>query len=324
MSRVKNFDGTEATHEPKHVAFIGECMIELSRDSEGRIYQDFAGDTLNTAVYTARLGAPDGHKVSYITAVGDDHFSHEMLLFWQREGIDTTSVTQHTGASPGLYFIDVDEKGERSFSYWRSESPAKRRFASLTKGQICALWEGVDWVYLSGISLAILPKHDREKLLDALEAFKRGGGNIAFDNNYRPQLWESIEEAQEAFIAALTVSNLALLTWDDEQLLHGYTTIEELWRSYQTLGVQEWVIKRGSEPCLLYSQGQWLEVESSRVSTVVDTTAAGDSFGAGYLASRLSGLPMVQAAVNGHLVASTVIQHRGAIIDASLVPQLVK
>ena len=53
----------------------------------------------------------------------------------------------------------------------------------------------------------------------------------------------------------------------------------------------------------------------------MDTTAAGDSFSAGYLAVRLTGGDAESAAKRGHLTASTVIQYRGAIIPREAMPQ---
>ncbi|WP_312059146.1 PfkB family carbohydrate kinase, partial [Pantoea septica] len=53
---------------------------------------------------------------------------------------------------------------------------------------------------------------------------------------------------------------------------------------------------------------------------IIDTTAAGDSFSAGYLSQRLTGGSPQAAAERGHLTASTVIQHRGAIIPLAAMP----
>ena len=50
------------------VACIGECMVELKQADGGLFSRGYGGDTLNTAVYLARLGV----GVDYITALGDD------------------------------------------------------------------------------------------------------------------------------------------------------------------------------------------------------------------------------------------------------------
>lgn len=49
------------------VAALGECMIELFRRTDGSLTMGFGGDTLNGAVYLARLGV----AVDYVTALGD-------------------------------------------------------------------------------------------------------------------------------------------------------------------------------------------------------------------------------------------------------------
>src|SRR3954452_25326751 len=84
------------------IASIGECMIELRQMPGGHLTRSFGGDTLNTAVYLARLGA----EVDYITALGDDPLSDEMIAGWQAEGIGTERVMRLKGKLPGLYMIE--------------------------------------------------------------------------------------------------------------------------------------------------------------------------------------------------------------------------
>ena len=75
----------------------------------------------------------------------------------------------------------------------------------------------------------------------------------------------------------------------------------------------------GGKGCLVSTATSRELVESNTVS-VVDTTSAGDSFNAGYFASRMAGNEPVVAAKAGHALASVVIQHRGAIIPISAMP----
>ena len=84
---------------------------QAGRTEPGLFSRGYGGDTLNTAVYLARLGA----GVDYITALGDDTLSDEMLAGWAAEGIGTTRVLRLPGKLPGLYMIQTDEKGERRF-----------------------------------------------------------------------------------------------------------------------------------------------------------------------------------------------------------------
>src|SRR5215510_13185438 len=103
---------------------IGECMIELCEHPDGRITRAFGGDTLNTAVYLARLGIP----VDYVTALGDDPWSEEMLSAWRHEGVGTHLVVRVPGRLPGLHIIKTDAGGQRTFYYWRDTSPARQLF----------------------------------------------------------------------------------------------------------------------------------------------------------------------------------------------------
>lgn len=171
-----------------------------------------------------------------------------------------------------------------------------------------------DVLYFSGITLAVLGAKGRERLVETLINARQNDARIVFDNNYRPRLWGSVEEARAAYRSILPYVDLALLTVDDEQALFGFPDCDEVFAAYAQIGTPEVVLKRGAEACLIRCAGEAFEVPAQRVEKVVDTTAAGDSFSAAYLASRLSGGSPVEAAQAGHLLASRVIQVPGALI----------
>ena len=153
---------------------------------------------------------------------------------------------------------------------------------------------------------------------------RANGCKVIFDNNYRPRLWASREETQQVYQQMLTCTDIAFLTLDDEDLLWGEKPVEEVIHRTQAAGVREVVIKRGADSCLVAIQGEsTLEVPAVKLpkEKVIDTTAAGDSFSAGYLAVRLTGGSAEEAAKRGHLTASTVIQYRGAIIPKEAMPK---
>ncbi|TXR51358.1 sugar kinase [Reinekea thalattae] len=308
----------------KKIALIGECMIQLQLDSNGQIQKSFAGDTLNTAVYLSRLEHIHQTEVHYITALGTDDFSDEMLQQWKDEGIHCDSVRRLEGELPGMYYINVDEHGERSFLYWRSEAAAKKLLAPTTEPALTSLAD-FDYIYLSGISLAILPEEGRDKLIELLKAARAQGSKVYFDNNFRPRLWQSKEDAQSWYKKVLSITDSAILTYDDEEDLWGDQSTDATKARCKECGISEIVIKRGSDPCLIESADFVGEVAAQKVAkeAVVDTTAAGDSFSAGYLAGALTltAKPNQSAAI-GHLVAGTVIQHLGGVIDKAPIAQL--
>jgi 2-dehydro-3-deoxygluconokinase len=307
--------------EAQTVYAIGECMIELQRSvsNPGMDYR-FGGDTLNAAVYMSRLLDPARVRVAYVTGLGVDGMSAEMLASWEREGIDTRCVQRLPDRLPGIYMIETDPSGERRFHYWRKDSAARHWLEAPEAGKVLVQLASARMVYLSGISLAILSEADRELLISALAQCRARGGSVVFDNNYRPRLWENAQAAASVYRRVLAQTDIALLTLDDEHAIYGQESAHQVVERTRSYGVKEVVVKCGAEPCVVWADGQLFEVAPEPVKDVVDTTAAGDSFGAGYMAARLSGQDPANAARAGHKLAGTVIRHRGAIIARELMP----
>jgi len=304
------------------VAVVGECMLELQGEAFGAMRQTFGGDTLNTAVYLARLAAGRAVEVQYATGLGEDSLSEGLLTRWRAENVGTDLVKRVPGRMPGLYLIEVDGSGERRFSYWRDHSAAKAYFDGPASPLEKAA-ERFDVLYLSGISLAILPPAGRERLLALMAAMRSRGAVVAFDNNYRPRLWSDVAEARALFTRALAQATLAFVTADDHQALMGLPTLEDGVAAARVLPTPELVIKRGGASTLVRHDGRWGEAPTEAVEHVVDTTAAGDSFAAGYLSRRLAGAAALDAARFGNRVAARVIQHRGALIAPEVMADLV-
>jgi len=298
------------------IAVIGECMLELSHGADQQTDRSrpmtmrYGGDTLNTAIYLSRNNVP----VSYVTGLGDDVMSDWLIDEWQREGIDCSLVKRMPNSVPGMYMINVDEHGERSFLYWRANSPASRLFDE--PDQCDAIFESIinhTYVYLSGISLAILAPKSLKRLFSLLTRYRKQGGKLIFDGNYRPKLWPSAEAAQQAYSQMYRITDIALPTLEDEELLYGFKTAEQVIKAINQHGVAEIVVKMGEEGCLAYCD-EIIEHVAAILVQPIDTTAAGDSFNAGYLAARLQNTNIVEACKDGHTLASKVIQHKGAII----------
>lgn len=297
-------------------------MIELSRHN-GNLNQAYGGDTLNTAVYLARQLQKSHGTVRFVTGLGRDPFSTSMIQSWAEEGIKTDLIVRSESLLPGLYFIETTPEGERSFYYWRGESAARVWINGSQGDEVCGLLMDMDVLYASGISLAILNEQAREKLFSLFRVFRSRGGRVIFDNNFRPRLWASQEEARRAYEQMLSCTDVAFLTLDDEDALWGGTADMESLRMRCTVaGISEVIIKRGAAACIVIHEGQEFNIDAIPVpeDRVVDTTAAGDSFSAGYLACRLQGGDVCESARQGHILASRVIQHPGAIIPKAAMP----
>jgi len=294
------------------VACVGECMVELSLPEGAPPRVGFAGDTLNTAVYLKR-SAP-GFEVAYVTALGTDTLSERMIGFFRGEGLVTDLIERRPDRVPGLYAISTDAKGERSFTYWRDQAAARTLFAPPTRVAPEAL-AGFDLVYLSGITLAILPPPARDLLAGGLAAVRARGGRVAFDGNYRPRLWPDPEAARAAMGRFWALADIGLPSVDDEMELWGDADAAAVRDRLVAAGVGQGTVKRGAEgPLPIGWDGRLPDFPPA--ARVVDTTAAGDSFNGGYLAALLSGADPAASLRAGHDLAAKVIGHPGAIIPA--------
>ncbi|RVU20595.1 sugar kinase [Methylobacterium oryzihabitans] len=299
------------------VACVGECMMELSERADGALTRAFGGDTLNTALYLARLGIP----VDYVTALGDDPWSDEMVAAWAGEGIGTGQVRRVPGRNPGLYIIRTDAAGERSFHYWRDSAPARDLFAGPDAAATQAALAGYDLVYVSGISLSLYGEAGRAALAETLADLRGRGGRVAFDTNFRPRGWPDRDLARRVFRDAMAAADLVFASTEDLDWLYGAGGEAE---ALAHRGRAEIALKSGGDAPVvrvLWADGDET-VPAPPVEAVVDTTAAGDSFAAAYLAARLTGRDPVAAARAGHRLAGAVIGHRGAVIPRAAMPDL--
>jgi 2-dehydro-3-deoxygluconokinase len=299
------------------VASIGECMIELKQAGGGLYSRGYGGDTLNTAVYLARLGV----GVDYITALGDDPMSDEMLAGWEAEGVGTGRVARLSGKLPGIYLIGTDEKGERRFFHWRDTS-AVRKLMDLpeTDGVLDSL-AGYDLVYLSAVTLSLYDEKGRARLLAALRRARGSGARVAFDTNFRIRGWPDLDVARAVFNEAFEAADIVLASTEDLLPLYPDASAESLMARISRISSPEAVLRLPEPASIVRFEGVAHQVKADPVTDpVVDTTTAGDSFSAAYIAARLAGAEPVEAARMGHRLAGVVVCHPGAIIPRSAMP----
>lgn len=306
-------------HPAPVFAAFGECMIELT-ERGGTIRQGYGGDSLNTLVYLARLVPAYRGRIHYLTGLGNDPFSAQMLKAWQHEGLRTDLVEQVSGELPGLYYVRTDAAGERQFFYWRDQAAVRRVFTPAFHARCLRALRSVQTFYFTGISLAVLSSTGRRRLLSLADKLRRRGTRIVFDSNYRPRLWASVDEARRTLADVLPCVDIALVSFGDEQQLHGDTDPAAVCRRMAGQGISEVVVKNGSEPCHVALAGEVEEFPLTVRAKPIDTTAAGDAFNAAYLAARMHGQSTRRAVTLGNLVSSQVVQYPGAIIPLEKMP----
>jgi len=296
------------------IACIGECMVELKQADGGLFSRGYGGDTLNTAVYLARLGA----GVDYITALGDDALSGEMIAGWQAERVGTGRVLRLPGKLPGLYMIQTDDRGERRFYHWRDSAAARSLMDLPETPAILSSLASYDIVYLSAITLSLYGGEGRQRLFEALKRARESGARFAFDTNFRARGWPDLDIARAVYRDAFELADIVLASTEDLLPLYPGESNEAL---LARIPGNEVVLKLSEPASILRLQGGHHSIKAEPVGApVVDTTAAGDSFAAAYVAARLAGTDPIEAARAGHRLAGVVVCHPGAIIPRAAMP----
>jgi len=253
--------------------------------------------------------------------MGQDPLSSAVIERWRQLGIDTGLVLSDAFHNVGLYFIENDSSGERFFHYWRSDSAARYLFQHSQIDEVFANLTDYDAIFLSGISLAILPSADRKKCLAYLKTLQENGVRIVYDGNYRPKLWDDVRSAQSVSKEIYELCDLVLLTFEDEQLLWSDNDVQGTFQRLKPYEIGSVIVKDGANGCFYETKGSEGHVLPKKVECVIDTTAAGDSFNAGFLLAWLAEQPISNCAQLGNDIAGQVIQQRGAIVDIQ-VPKL--
>ncbi|MBO9406630.1 sugar kinase [Shimia sp. R9_1] len=301
-------------HRPiRSIACVGEVMIEMALQDQATARLSVAGDTFNTAYYLNRLLAETGVSTTYVTALGDDVFSDRIRSTIAGHGIKTDCIETRKGRMPGLYAIETDETGERSFSYWRSASAARTLFSEPCGVPLSTL-NRFDLVLFTGISMAILTPETRTTILNWIDTFRAKGGLVAYDSNHRPRLWESTKVARDINTQMWKRTDIALPSVDDELALFGDTSEDAAYARLQSYGLTYGALKRGPDGPRDIATGAPLD-NPGPASKMKDSTAAGDSFNAGLLAATCLGKDIQTAMCAGHQLAAHVITQPGAIVD---------
>ena len=290
---------------------IGEVMAEIRPAAEGGFVLGFAGDTYNTAVYAAREIRHPGN-VGYVTRIGREPLSTALLEQAAAEGLDVGHIAVDDDRNIGIYAVATDAHGERSFSYWRSQSAARRLFAV---EETALFMPPAEIIYLSGITLAILTPAARSRLFDRLaELRETNGTKVAFDSNFRPALWEDPAIARASMDRMWDLTDIALPSMDDEMAISGVDAESAVIDRFAGRTWDGVAIKRGVRGPVSPFIAPSDMPDFPPAEAVVDTTAAGDSFNAGYLAAFLNGAGEIDRMRAGHRLAARVVGSPGAIM----------
>ena len=258
------------------------------------------GAPFNVACALKKFGA----DVKFVGSVGDDLIGQFLIKYAKDFGMDTTYIHQNPERNTTLAFVELNEEGDRSFCFYRKNT-ADYCMPNVSDELIGS----ADIVCIGSLMLA-----DADCVEYALDVAKRAHGLgkiVAFDVNYRTDIFRDKESAVKTYKKILAVADIVKFSEDEVE-----TFTEEYVDSLTDKLVLITLGKNGSE---WRYKGMKNRVPAITVKSV-DTTGAGDAFFAGALSvlNNNVGKPLTEKVLDhalrfGNIAGALNTTGRGAI-----------
>jgi 2-dehydro-3-deoxygluconokinase len=298
----------------RSILAVGEPLIELRFDASDTLRVAFGGDAANILACLAAITKQRALDLWLLTSLGGSCYSTWLRDNLRRHRI--VAIGPMGPGEPGVYGISPDPAIQPRSSYWRTESAAKAFFATISLAELKRIAPDADVVVITGITLALCSDASFEELLQWVQQLPTSV-TVVFDCNFRPALWRDVETARHRLERFQRLASLLVTSLDDESLLWPGGTLNDVRDRLRHI-CAEVVVRAGPAGCWVCVDGQWREARST-AREALDTTGAGDSHLAGYIAARVHGQSPLEAAHFANTVAGVIITQRGSIPHAGCV-----
>ena len=251
---------------------LGDAVVDLLPESDGRLLPCPGGAPANVAVGIARLGGTSG----FIGRVGDGPFGALMQRTLLTEGVDITYLKQDEWHRTSTVLVDLNDQGERSFTFM--VRPSADLFLETTD---LPCWRHGEWLHLCSIALSAEPS--RTSAFTAMTAIRHAGGFVSFDPNIREDLWQDEHLLRLCLRQALQLADVVKLSEEEWRLISGKTQNDrEICALAKEYEIAMLLVTKGAEGVVVCYRGQVHHFAGMSVNCV-DSTGAGDAFVAGLL-----------------------------------------
>ena len=255
------------------ITTIGEILIDLTQS--GKTEQGIpkfdanpGGAPANLAVAAARLGA----RTAFIGRVGNDSFGDYLKRCLAENGVDVRGMSMDEKARTTLAVVALDERGERTFSFYRDPSAD----VNLSMEHVpMELLGGTKVLHFGSVSLTAEPA--RTATLEAAKTAKASGAYVSYDPNYRASLWPDEETAVRNMTEPLSMVDILKVSDEELPLLTGCTDPEKGSARLTDQGVRLVLVTLGAEGAFYRFDGHTGHVPGVPCQ-VGDTNGSGDTF----------------------------------------------
>ena len=258
------------------------------------------GSACNTLLALSHLDAPTG----MIGKIGDDENGRFFASYFAQRGISTRLL--HDSRPTGVASTFITPDGQRTFGTYLGAA------ARLTADELQQAWfEGYDYFYIEGY---LVQNHDL--VLRAIELAHAAGSEVCLDlASY------NIVEADLDFFRALMPSiDIVFANEQEAQALTGLEARAALDALAATCHIA--VVKIGKHGVWACHGTEVAHCQARDVPVVVDTTAAGDYFAAGFMHALAAGEPLATCIARGSLLAGHIIEVVGTELPDATWQQL--
>jgi fructokinase len=271
------------------ITAIGEILIDLTqsgRTEQGipRFDANPGGAPANLAVAASRLGA----KTAFIGRVGRDSYGDFLRSTLEQNGVDVSGLSVDPRQHTTLAIVSLDERGERSFSFYRDPSADVNLCYEDVPAELLA-----DTRILHFGSVSLTTEPSRSATLQAAREAREKGALVSYDPNYRASLWPDEATAVRQMLQPLPLVDILKVSDEELPLLTGLSDPDRGSARLAEKGIRLVLVTLGAEGAFYRFGGRIGHVPGFKVR-VGDTNGAGDTF-FGAALSRLVRLESLDA-----------------------------
>ena len=303
---------------------MGELLCEVMRpepdmplDQAEVFYGPFPSGAPAICIDTvARLG----HTAGIVGGVGKDDFGKCLIDRLEKDGVDTSLISQYEDGTTGVAFITYFSDGSRRFLYHFPDTPATRPLAP----EVDQLGDDIRFFHIMGCSLMAKKEFGLE-IMKLMRNLVAKGVKVSFDPNIRPELMKD-KSVNKMITEVMENCSIFLPGASELLMISNKKTIEDAVKAcFSNPTLEVIVLKKGSEGCTVYTRDESVSMGVYDVE-VKDPTGAGDCFDGAFICGILENKSMREAAEMASAAAAlntSVLGPMGGDISKTTVEKMI-